>query len=100
MDPQDRNHIESGGPVSFIHETGDGPVHLLVKASRAGWDSLHWNSKVAGSWTFKTLAEANENVLQCFQRVYLGHRCSNSCRPVETIDTHKSDDLWGIVRDG
>ena len=86
-------------PVSFIHQTGDGPVHLLVRASRVGWDSLHWGKRLAGSWTFPTMVEANEYVLRRFQELYLGHRCSPSCGPVDVISSHKSDDLWGIIRE-
>ena len=84
-------------PVSFIHQTGDGPVHLLVRASRVGWDSLHWGKRLAGTWTFPTMGEANEYVLRRFQELYYGHRCSASCGPVDALSSHKSDDLWGII---
>jgi hypothetical protein len=86
-------------PVSFIHQTGDGPVHLLVRASRVGWDSLHWGRRLAGTWTFPTMAEANEYVLRRFQDLYYGHRCNAACRPVDAISSHKSDDLWGIIQE-
>ena len=91
--------IESIVPVSFVHQTGDGPVHLLVIPSKAGWEALHWSSRGAGAWTFKTLAEANSNLLCLFQEMYGGHRCSAECGPVYTLDRHKSNDLWGMIRD-
>ena len=86
-------------PVSFIHQTRDGPVHLLVKASRAGWDSLHWGKRLAGAWTFPTMTEANEYVLRRFRELYFGHRCTAACGPVDTISRHKSSDLWGMIRE-
>jgi hypothetical protein len=92
-----RERVECSAPVSFIHHTGDGAVHLLVKPTKNGWAALHWSSQGAGAWTFKTLAEANENVLRLFQETYQGHRCSAGCGPVDTIDRHKCDDLWGIL---
>ena len=85
-------------PISFIHQTTDGPVHLLVKPSKNGWDSLHWNSKGAAAWTFSSMVEANDNVLRYFQDIYNEHRCSAQCGPVATIDPHKSGDVWGIIR--
>ena len=89
--------IEITQPVSFIHQTGDGPVHLYVRATRAGWDSLHWSKRQAGTWTFPTMAEANEYVLRRFRELYLGHRCTDACRPVDAISLHKSDDFWGMI---
>ena len=86
------------GPISFIHQTGDGPVHLLVKPSKKGWDSLHWNSKGAAAWTFPTMLEANDYVLRYFKDIYAGHRCSAQCGLVATIDRHKSGDVWGLIR--
>lgn len=86
-------------PVSFIHHTGDGPVHLLVRPSKAGWRAFHWGRQEAGTWTFNTLREANEHVLRFFEKLYFGHRCSAACGPVDAIDVHKSDDLWGMIRE-
>ena len=86
-------------PVSFIHHTRDGLVHLLVRASKSGWVELYWGSRVAGAWPYATLAEANENVLRCFRNIYFGHQCSEACRPADSLAVHKSNYLWGIVRD-
>jgi len=86
-------------PVSFIHQTREGQVHLLVRASRAGWDSLHWGKRLAGAWTFPTMAEANEYVLRRFRELYYGHRCTPACGPVDAISLHKSSDLWGMIRE-
>src|SRR5271154_6978780 len=74
--------IDNAEPVSFVHQTRDGPVHLLVRASRAGWDSLHWGKRLAGAWTFPTMAEANDYALRRFRDLYLGHRCTAACGPV------------------
>jgi hypothetical protein len=90
--------IRASGPVSYVHQTGDGPVHLLVKASKTGWEALYWGNKVAGAWTYTTMAEANENVLRCFEKLYLGHECSSACRRVDSLDVHRSADVWGIIR--
>jgi len=86
-------------PISFIHQTKDGPVHLLVKAAKSGWVALYWGSGVAGTWPSATLAEANETVLRWFRKIFFGHQCSNACRPVDGIAAHKSNDLWGMIRD-
>jgi hypothetical protein len=91
--------VVASEPISFIHETRDGLVHLLVKPSKSGWVALYWGSRVAGAWPSATLAQANENVLRCFQNIYFGHKCSEACRPAGSIAAHKSDDLWGMVRD-
>jgi hypothetical protein len=100
MEPRnDPYRIASSGPISFIHQTRNGPVHLLVRPSRAGWVSLHWDSKEAGTWTFKTLAEANENLLRHFRKLYSGHVCSAACRSVDAIEIHKSGDLWGLIEE-
>ena len=86
-------------PLSFIHHTGDGPVHLLVRPSKTGWRAFHWGRNEAGTWTFNTLQEANQHLFHFFEKVYSGHRCSAACGPVDVIDTHKSDDLWGMMHE-
>lgn len=85
-------------PISFIHETRDGRVHLLVKPAQSGWIALYWGSRVAGAWPCATLAQANENVLRCFRNIYVSHKCSEACRPADTVAAHESDDLWGMLR--
>lgn len=94
-----RVNVAPGQPVSFIHETEDGPVHLLVMESKKGWEALHWGRKVAGRWTLTTLGQANECVLRVFEEFYGGHCCSAACRPADTPACHKSDDLWGMIRE-
>jgi hypothetical protein len=84
-------------PVSYIHETVDGPVHLLVRASCAGWDALHWGRRLAGAWTFRTMMEANDYVLCRFQDLYHRHRCGAACGPVAALASHKSEDFWGMI---
>jgi len=96
---QARQAIDIGEPISFIHHTDDGPVHLLVKASKARWKAIHWGRQEAGVWTFNTLQEANEHVLRFFQRLYFAHKCSSACGPVDSIDRHKAHDRWGMIRD-
>jgi hypothetical protein len=86
-------------PISFIHQTSDGPVHLLVKNSKLGWDSFHWGRNLAGAWTFNTLGEANQYVLRQFRKLYYAHRCSGACRPVNAITLHRYDDPWGMIRE-
>jgi hypothetical protein len=95
----ERDHAGVTEPLSFIHDTGDGPVHLLVKPCNKGWQALHWGHKVGGAWTFSTMAEANEHALHWFNERYCGHRCSSRCGPVNTIARHKSDDPWGMIRE-
>ncbi|HKW98134.1 MAG TPA: hypothetical protein VJN43_10395 [Bryobacteraceae bacterium] len=92
-----RETFTPAGPISFIHLTEDGPVHLLVKESKSGWVSIHWSRHLAGSWTFKTMDEANAHVLQRFEYLYPGHRCSQDCRPASAAVLHESDDLWGMI---
>jgi hypothetical protein len=91
--------IACAEPVSFIHHTDDGPVHLLARPSKGGWRAFHWGRQEAGTWTFNTLQEANEHLLQFFEKLYFGHRCSAACGPVDAIEIHKSDDLWGMIRE-
>lgn len=86
-------------PVSFIHHTDEGPVHLLVRPSKTRWRAFHWGRREAGTWTFNTVQEANEHVLRFFETLYLDHQCSAACGPVNAIDAHKSDDLWGMIRE-
>lgn len=86
-------------PISVIHYTGDGAVHLLVRPSKAGWQALHWGPNEAGTWTFNTLDEANWHLVRFFEKLYSRHCCSSACGPVDAIDAHKSDDLWGMIRE-
>jgi hypothetical protein len=86
-------------PISFIHQTKDGPVHLLVKTAKSGWIALYWGSRVAGTWPSATLAEANENVLRCFRNIYFAHQCTDACGPAENLAAHKRDDVWGMMQD-
>ena len=86
-------------PISFIHQTKDGPVHLLVREAKSGWLALYWGTRVAGTWPCATLAQANENVLRCFRNIYFSHQCSDACRPADNIAAHKSNDTWGMMRD-
>lgn len=100
MEPRaNRKSVELDRPISYIHQTADGPVHLLVRASRMGWDSIHWGRKLAGAWTFPTMVEANRYVLHRFRRLYYGHRCSGACGPVDSLVPHKYDDPWGLIRE-
>jgi len=91
--------IACAEPISFIHHTGDGPVHLVVRPSKGGWRAFHWGRHEAGTWTFNTLQEANAHLLQFFEQLYLEHRCSAACGPVGAIDAHRADDLWGMIRE-
>jgi len=100
MQPQAARHaFASAEPISFIHHTGDGPLHLLVRPSKAGWRAFHWGRNEAGTWTFSSVQEANEHLLRVFEKLYSGHRCSPACGPVDDIDAHKSDDLWGMIQE-
>lgn len=99
MRPSAAQTFACAEPLSFIHHTEDGPVHLLVRPSKAGWRALHRGRNEAGTWTFSTLPEANEHLLCFFEKLYLGHRCSPACGPVNAIDVHKSDDLWGMIQE-
>jgi len=72
-------------------------VHLLVRPSKGGWVSIHWSKHLAGGWTFKTMEEANENVLHRFDTLYADHTCSEGCGPAGVIALHESDDFWGMI---
>lgn len=86
-------------PVSFIHQTVDGPVHLVVRASKSGWQAFFWGTNQAEASTFRTMAEANQSVLRHFDEIYMAHRCTAECGPVEAIALHKPDDPWGLIRE-
>ena len=86
-------------PISFVHHTKDGPFHLLVKVEKQGCVALYWGREVAGAWPCATVAEANETVLRCFHNIVFAHQCTKACGPVKGMAVHKSNDLWGMIRE-
>ena len=71
-------------PVSFVHQTEDGPVHLWASPDEAGgWKARMWGHQLAGARRFPDVAEANRHLRESFARMFPGHRCSGGCGYLE-----------------
>jgi len=71
-------------PVSRVHLTEDGPVHLWASPDKdGGWKARIWGRQLAGARRFQTLAEANRHLLDSFARMFPGHLCSGGCEQLD-----------------
>ncbi len=81
------------GPISAVHATKDGPIHLQVtRTARGTWLARHWGRELDGGWEFDTVEEANEWNLRSFAEMYPEHRCTGRCQSLKlkrrTSETH------------
>ena len=71
-------------PVSLVHQTEDGPVHLWASPDKeSGWKARIWGQQLAGAHRFQTLVEANRHLLDSFARMFPDHRCSAGCEQLD-----------------
>lgn len=71
-------------PVSVVHQTEDGPVHLWASPGQDGrWRARIWGQQLAGTHQFQTLAEANRHLLESFLQMFPDHVCSSGCVPLD-----------------
>lgn len=67
-------------PMSFIHDTEDGLIHLwAAKANAGGWNARFWGGQLAGGAHFKTLEEALNHLSRRFAEMFPEHVCSIGC---------------------
>jgi hypothetical protein len=71
-------------PVSLVHQTEDGSVHLWASPDKHGdWKARIWGQQLAGARRFPTLAEANQHLLDAFAQMFPGHICSGACERLD-----------------
>ena len=71
-------------PISLVHQTEDGPVHLWASPNKAeGWKARMWGEQLAGANRFGTLAETNRFLLDSFAQMFPGHVCSSRCESLD-----------------
>ena len=67
-------------PVSFIHDTEDGQVHLWASSDdEGGWNARFWGRELAGARHFDTVAKANAYLRDSFTEMFPEHRCTEQC---------------------
>jgi hypothetical protein len=76
--------VRAGLPVSRVHQTEDGPVHLWASPDpEGGWKARIWGRELAGARRFETLAEANRHLLDSFGQMFGEHLCSEGCEHLD-----------------
>jgi len=76
--------VRAALPVSLVHGTEDGPVHLWASPDKEGrWKARIWGRQLAGARRFQTLTEANRHLLDSFARMFPDHLCSGGCEPLD-----------------
>jgi hypothetical protein len=71
-------------PVSVVHQTEDGPVHLWASPDQeGGWKAQIWGQQLAGARRFQTLPEANRYLLDSFARMFPEHECKGGCQHLD-----------------
>ena len=69
-------------PVSLVHDTEDGMVHLLVVPDKdGGWRGTIFGKELACARRFDALGEANSYVAGSFWQMFPEHRCCPTCGP-------------------
>jgi hypothetical protein len=67
-------------PLSFIHDTADGPIYSKVERRGRKWIARHWGDQLNGMRACATIREANEYVVASFNQMFPEHRCTERCR--------------------
>ena len=68
-------------PLNCTHQTEDGPIRLLVKRTKKGeWMPSFSGPTLEGSRRFKTLQEAHQYLLACFDLMFPRHHCTKKCK--------------------
>ena len=72
---------EVSGPITFAHQTEDGPVFLQVFYAGGGfWVGKFWGAELEGRQVFSGPEDAWEYVRRSFQEMFPGHICTQACR--------------------
>jgi len=73
-------------PISVVHQTEDGPVHLWSLPGQEGcWKARIWGRQLAGTEQFGSLAEANRHLIESFAEMFSEHVCSSGCMPLDAV---------------
>lgn len=68
-------------PMSFVHETEDGPVYSRTAPGPDGaWVARHWGHELDGARTCATILDANEYLLVSFAEMFPEHECGPGCQ--------------------
>jgi len=71
-------------PVSVVHQTEDGPVHLWASPNKEGdWRARIWGRQLAGARRFATMGETNRHLLDSFARMFPEHVCTTACMELD-----------------
>jgi hypothetical protein len=72
-------------PVSVVHATTSGIVHLLVTYSKdGGWNARMWGADLTILRRFSALNDANRFLMKNFARHYPKHQCTPQCAALYT----------------
>lgn len=66
--------------ISFVHQTEEGPVALVVRRSRERWEGRMEGREVESVEVFDTPRLAWESVRASFQQMFPEHQCGAECR--------------------
>ena len=78
-------------PLSLIHDTEDGPIHLWTLPDKDGaWEACFWGIELAGTRRFRTMAQANSYLLGSFARMFPTHSCTDRCRTGAEVAQRKA----------
>ena len=68
-------------PMSFVHETEDGPIYShTTPGPGGGWVARHWGRELDGGRTCQTILDANEYLLVSFAEMFPEHECGPGCQ--------------------
>jgi len=69
----------SRAPLSFVHDTADGFIHLKVERRGRKWVARHWGEHLEGMRECASIREANAYSVASFQEMFPEHRCTDRC---------------------
>jgi hypothetical protein len=67
-------------PLSFTHDTADGPFHSQAEPYLGIWRARHWGHTLMGMHVCSNVREANEYLVESFNQMFPEHRCNARCR--------------------
>ncbi len=70
-------------PLDYTHQTELGPIRLGAFPKEDQWEALISGSTIEYGRTCDTVQEANRFLLQGFEELFPGHRCTEQCGPTE-----------------
>jgi hypothetical protein len=88
-------------PISLIHDTEDGMVHLWAsEAKEGGWNARFWGEALAGAAHFGTVEEANAHLARCFAEMFPAHVCTEACGTPGAVAARNAADARGLFHGG